>query len=98
MAAWLASWKLRGGLGFPLCVEKRGSGNEPRFPAWGAAERRAAHGDLESPEPGWGSEQPRDGGVGGEQPGLSKLSPYGTDGANSPAPSGRGYNNLNPER
>ena len=27
---------------------------ERRFPAWGAAERRAAHGDLESPEPGWG--------------------------------------------
>ena len=40
MAAWLASWKLRGGLGFPLCVEKRGSGNEPRFVAEGAAERR----------------------------------------------------------
>ena len=30
----------------------KASGDKPRVVAYGGAERRAAHGDLESPEPG----------------------------------------------
>ena len=46
----------------------------------GAAERRAAHGDLESPEPGWGAEQHRAqrarlqrGGISSRGTGASRL-------------------------